>query len=321
MEGGGFNRKTLSSLQDLVTELESWATHLGDIEAARDNQLDLKEVQKCPHSPSWDKCPAQEETTYSSYKTQGSVLKCLYCNFTVEESSAFIEHLRFHFSQQLKCSFCNFISGNISIMLLHRNTTHSSSAKPFQCFLCPYQTAVKQNLTRHQTIHTGEKRFNCRYCKYKTAYKSGLKAHESTHTGEKPFKCQLCKFSTAQGTHLKYHQRVHTGEKPFQCHLCGFSTARRLTLIQHQFLHSGERPFKCLHCNFSTAHRSSLSRHRSIYHKKEPHWNQQPVNSLSSRPVAQRNVSTPQVLTTTDLELYNDNFVMVEEEKWNCFCR
>ena len=51
---------------------------------------------------------------------------------------------------------------------------------PYACSYCTYSCKAKQDMVKHNRIHTGEKPFACAECTYKTGNKSNLKRHVVT---------------------------------------------------------------------------------------------------------------------------------------------
>ena len=64
--------------------------------------------------------------------------------------------------------------------------------------------------------------YTCQYCSYASNRKNNVARHERLHTGDKPFACTLCDFRTTQKSNLVIHERTHNGERPFQCRYCDY---------------------------------------------------------------------------------------------------
>jgi len=62
---------------------------------------------------------------------------------------------------------------------------------------------------------TLEKAFSCHICQKSFKTRQNLLRHERVHTGEKPFKCEVCQKTFTTKQNLNIHERIHTGEKPF----------------------------------------------------------------------------------------------------------
>jgi hypothetical protein len=54
-----------------------------------------------------------------------------------------------------------------------------SGQKPFSCDKCPYATAERSALIRHQRTHTSTRPFACPFCDYRSAQSCGLVRHKA----------------------------------------------------------------------------------------------------------------------------------------------
>ena len=54
-----------------------------------------------------------------------------------------------------------------------------SGQRPFACDKCPYTTAERSALIRHQRTHTSTRPFACPYCDYRSAQSCGLVRHKA----------------------------------------------------------------------------------------------------------------------------------------------
>nr|XP_032802481.1 zinc finger protein 436-like isoform X2 [Petromyzon marinus] len=122
--------------------------------------------------------------------------------------------------------------------------------KPFQCFLCPYNTDHRSNLQRHLKTHTGERPYVCRECGKAFTQSSNLRKHRRTHSGERPYACIECGKAFAYRHTLRGHARTHSGERPHACSECGKTFADVTNLKRHERTHatgaaSAEAPLGC----------------------------------------------------------------------------
>ena len=75
----------------------------------------------------------------------------------------------------------------------------SKEAKVFQCQICLYKTAYKNNLKIHfQSIHE-LMTYQCQYCEYKASQKGNLKIHTQSIHEHKTYQCQYCEYSNRKG--------------------------------------------------------------------------------------------------------------------------
>ena len=106
--------------------------------------------------------------------------------------------------------------------------------KTFQCKTCEKCFKERNNLKRHERIHTGKTPFQCTICNKCFAHLSKLKDHESNHSEEKRhFKCNSCNKSFRTSSSLKVHELTHSSIKPFQCETCNKCFNRLDTLTRH----------------------------------------------------------------------------------------
>lgn len=85
----------------------------------------------------------------------------------------------------------------------------------------------------YQTVHSTAKSFNCNLCPRTFATKARLTIHERIHTGQQPFECEVCHKKFNHKNHVDLHRRIHTGEKPFGCAECGMRFRLKQHLVKH----------------------------------------------------------------------------------------
>lgn len=52
-------------------------------------------------------------------------------------------------------------------------------------------------------------KYHCEICEYATICRNDLMKHNRVHSGEKPFKCKRCAQAFTRKHHLDRHARVH----------------------------------------------------------------------------------------------------------------
>ena len=91
--------------------------------------------------------------------------------------------------------------------IIDHKVVDTTTEKIFQCKTCEKCFKQKNNLKRHERIHTGKTPFQCTICNKCFADLSKLKDHESNHSEEKRhFRCNTCNKSFRTSSSLKVHE-------------------------------------------------------------------------------------------------------------------
>lgn len=80
----------------------------------------------------------------------------------------------------------------------------------FECRTCHAKVKSKRALVSHMKTHI-ERPFLCNDCGKRFNSKDDLEKHQRIHTGERPYCCEFCNKRFRQLAPLRNHRRIHTG--------------------------------------------------------------------------------------------------------------
>ncbi|XP_038223049.1 zinc finger protein 1 isoform X1 [Zerene cesonia] len=100
---------------------------------------------------------------------------------------------------------------------------------PFSCSQCRGAYPTREQLEKHETLHSPSTQvdtvqYTCKICHKSFANVYRLQRHMISHDESaslRKYKCNDCDKAFKFKHHLKEHLRIHSGEKPFECANCG----------------------------------------------------------------------------------------------------
>ncbi|ESN91982.1 hypothetical protein HELRODRAFT_125656, partial [Helobdella robusta] len=124
----------------------------------------------------------------------------------------------------------------------------------------------RNHLATHLDCELTQKQYSCSHCKMKFKHRQNLLRHEVVHTGAKPFVCKQCNKTFPTATNQKRHERIHKGQKltyAYACTVCRKCFQNYSNMCRHRRLaHWREKKFLCLVCYRDFHDKDSLLEHQ-----------------------------------------------------------
>ena len=259
-----------------------------------------------------DAHPASEDEETNILLTEN--LQCQECPFVGKTRGDLIGHkvklhgqkakVRKQYSSiEYKCSDCDFIAIGTRKLTNHALDVHKkilkinknprvnmksdslTLVKDQVCRHCPYATAYKYNLRKHENaVHLKEKKFKCNLCEYTTYYSTMLRTHKIRHVKlgrdnikRKKINCPECNFNTLSDIKMRQHKKkAHGIPYNFMCNICGRDFYLRSQLKRHERTHNKiQDDQKCDfnssetdgQCDFQTSSDKNMRKHKKITHR------------------------------------------------------
>lgn len=228
---------------------------------------------------------------------------CPHCKKGFHSEKRLARHMKVC-GKDLVCEFCgeDFNTGahNAYSKYEEHYYTHVEQ-KPFQCTVCSKGFVRKQELNKHQVIHTTEYApQECLQCGSVFSSVELLQKHMRKHERptwscpkcsrqfvrqalfnqhvlicQKEISCEICgKVFQCLTKNIKYryqeHMFIHTGEKPYKCQFCERAFRDRSTRKKHERTHTGEKPYQCTMCEKAFSQLKLLRNHIFTHTGEKP---------------------------------------------------
>lgn len=204
-----------------------------------------------------------------------SKYECCVCHKTYSDISFTIRHIKYHVHRKaavaepsLHCGQCG--KGFATKQQLNKHETVHTDERPFKCEVCDKWFKTLDNVKRHMYVHNDEKPFACPTCGKEFKAKHMLKKHVETHNDSRLFECPQCEKKYKAKNSLRDHLRVHSGQRPYKCQQCDQAFYRPSHLATHKLVHSKLKPYSCKDCKKTFGRREHLKVHERIHSGEKP---------------------------------------------------
>lgn len=217
-------------------------------------KLTLINSANCLSKPKEGKHSYKSQSTRSSIRkyVKDSDVWCHLCDINFNQHRLYIRHMREKHSPEVlpyACEQCQKFFASEKKMLQHAARHRPVEQKKiYPCSQCDRTFSRAENVHLHiRSVHLGVRSFICEECGKAWATKQQLQKHQLMHTDARPFKCSHCAKCFKDSTSLKKHLEIHSNVS-FECLLCGQRSSTRYTLREHMLVHSDEKRYKCQYC-------------------------------------------------------------------------
>ncbi|XP_065291360.1 uncharacterized protein [Dermacentor albipictus] len=139
----------------------------------------------------------------------------------------------------------------------------------YRCHLCSALFDVRDELKAHVSSHVddnGQKGFSCGHCEMTFTHRQNLVRHQSVHSGEKQFFCKHCDKSFPNPANRRRHEKIHeSSDLPFPCSFCAASFDHGVHLQKHLRKHHPEHYYPCEFCSKFFLEEGQLKKHRATH--------------------------------------------------------
>ncbi|KAL1428510.1 hypothetical protein MTO96_002880 [Rhipicephalus appendiculatus] len=203
--------------------------------------------------------------------------KCDVCTGTYQHAFSLKRHfLRTHVNYKY-LSEADITNCNINLNLVRQLREESESLASgeskflglYRCHLCSTLFDLRDELKAHVSSHVddnGQKGFSCSHCEMTFSHRQNLVRHQSVHSGEKQFFCKHCDKSFPSLANRRRHEKIHEGsDLPFPCSFCAASFAHDVHLRKHLRIHHPECYYPCELCSKFFLEEGQLKKHRATH--------------------------------------------------------
>lgn len=267
-----------------------------------------KELSAASKDPSLLESPSDGEDVSQVGKKRKYIFRkpeefCSHCKKGFHSEKRLERHMRVC-GKDLVCEFCgeDFNTGAHNAYSKYEDHYYTHvDEKPFPCTVCSKGFVRKQDLNKHQVIHTAEySPQECLVCGGAFASVELLQRHMRKHERptwscpkcsrlfvrqalykqhilicQKEISCEICgKVFQCLTKNIKYryqeHMFIHTGEKPYKCQYCEHAFRDRSTRKKHERTHTGEKPYQCTMCEKAFSQLKLLRNHVFTHTGEKP---------------------------------------------------
>ncbi|CAN7986042.1 unnamed protein product [Ixodes hexagonus] len=138
-----------------------------------------------------------------------------------------------------RCHLCSTLFDTRDELKTHVSShAEDNVQKGLSCGHCEMTFSHRQNLVRHQSVHSSEKQYVCRHCGKSFPSLANQKRHEKIHENlNLPYPCKLCAATFMHGVHLQKHLKKLHFERLHLCDVCPRFFLEKQQLEQHSRIH------------------------------------------------------------------------------------
>jgi len=164
---------------------------------------------------------------------------CKKCSKSFASKKTLNNHAATHKDRSVICNFCEKLFKSNTYLKQHIHDTHMPrehrSTSTVKCDQCDKEFSSRRRLKVHISwIHNDSRDFACRTCSNTFKNRNSLRKHEKIHTGIKNHQCSYCEKRFLVAEKLRKHELIHTGEKNFSCSKCGKMYNQKVNMNTHE---------------------------------------------------------------------------------------